>query len=68
MFVVHLALDGKGEKELSVVSLFSLKTQVNFDVDVTRSAASHKPRPHDTGITCFRRNVGRRGAHTDGGY
>jgi hypothetical protein len=26
-----------------------------------RSATSSDPRPHDTGVTCLRSNVGRRG-------
>jgi hypothetical protein len=68
LFVVCLALDGKGGKGLSVVSLLSLKKHVNFDVDVPRSAGSCQPRPGNTGITHIQMNVERRCACTEGGY
>jgi hypothetical protein len=64
LFVVCSALDGKGGKGLSVVSLLSLKKHVNFYVDIPRSAASHQPHPGDTGV---RMNVERRCARTEGG-
>jgi hypothetical protein len=68
LFVVCLALDGKGGKGLSVVSLLSLKKHVNFDVDVPRSAASRQPCPGDTGITRLQMNIERRCACAEGGY
>ncbi len=68
LFVVCLALDGKGGKGLSVISLLLLKKHLNFDVDVPRSAASHQPRPGNTGITRLWINVERRCACAEGGY
>ncbi len=67
LFVVCLALDGKGggvECCLFVVT----KKHGNFDVDVPRSAASRQPRPGNTGVMRLWMNVERRYAPTEGGY